>query len=103
MERAGWHDGEGLGSSVTGMAEALTADGGKLSSKDKAGLGYVGEKIERDPSKRFASTSQQSNIRITTAYDNPDETDPVEPGNRRSEPTSNKNRTRQIKNVFVKP
>lgn len=85
------------------MAEALTADGGKLSSKDKAGLGYVGEKIERNPSKRFASTAEQGNSRITTAYDNPEETDPVEPANRRSEPTSNKNRLRQVKNVFAKP
>jgi hypothetical protein len=87
-----------------GMAEALTADDGKLSIKDKTGLGYTGEKIERNPNKRFATgNQQQGNIRITTVYDNPEETDPVEPHNRRWEPTRNKNRSRQIKNVFVKP
>jgi hypothetical protein len=85
------------------MSEALTADGGKLSTKDKAGLGYTGEKIERNPNKRFTPGSQQGNIRITTVYDNPNETDPAESHNRRSEPTRNKNRSRQIKNVFVKP
>ncbi len=89
------------------MTEALTADGGKLSIKDKAGLGYTGEKIERNPNKRFALGRQQQqqsgNIRITTVYDNPDETDPAESHNRRWEPTRNKNRTRKIKNVFVKP
>jgi hypothetical protein len=90
---------------VTGIAEALTTDGGKLSIKDKSGLGYTGEKIERNPNKRFASSNrqQQGDIRITTVYDNPEETDPAEPHNRRWEPTRNKNRSRQIKNVFVKP
>ena len=87
------------------MAEALSADGGKLSVKDKSGLGYTGEKIERNPHKRFATNShqQQSSIHITTKYDNPEETDPAEASNRRWEPTQNKNRPRHIKNVFVKP
>lgn len=87
------------------MAEALTADGGKLSGKDKTGLGYTGEKIERNPSKRFASTGEhsQNHIHITTVYDDPNETDPAEAANRRSDLTRNKNRTRRIKNVFAKP
>jgi len=82
----------------------LTAEGGKLSSKDKGGLGYTGEKIDRNPGKRFA-TSQQSDkpVHITTAFDNPDETDPSESANRRWDPTRNKNRSRHVKNVFVKP
>jgi len=91
---------------VTGMTEALTADDGKISIKDKTGLGYTGEKIERNPNKRTATShhhQQQGNIRITTVYDNPEETDPAEPHNRRWEPTRNKNRPRQRKNVFVKP
>ncbi|CAF3777327.1 unnamed protein product [Adineta steineri] len=99
LERQGWRDGQGLGSSVEGMAEALSADGGKLSVKDKTGLGYTGEKIERNPYKRTAT----SNRHITTIYDNPEETDPAEPHNRRSETTRNKNRSRHIKNVFAKP
>jgi hypothetical protein len=87
------------------MAEALTTDGAKLSVKDKGGLGYTGEKIERNPNKRFTTNTQrsQSGIHITTVYDNPEETDPAEPHNRRWEPTRNKNRSRRIKNVFVKP
>ncbi|CAF0772639.1 unnamed protein product [Rotaria sordida] len=105
LERAGWRDGQGLGSSVIGMSEALTADGGKLSIKDKTGLGYTGEKIERNPYKRMATTNhqRQGEIRITTVYDDPEETDPVEPHNRRWETTRNKNRSRQTKNIFVKP
>jgi hypothetical protein len=87
------------------MAEALTTDGAKLSVKDKSGLGYTGEKIERNPNKRFTPNNQQSQdkIRITTVYDNPEETDPTAPHNRRWDPTRNKNRSRQRKNVFVKP
>lgn len=81
------------------MAEALTTDGAKLSSKDKTGLGYTGEKVDRNPFKRMATSST---TRITTAFDNPEETDPAEPHNRRSDPTNNKNRSRQIKNRFVK-
>lgn len=89
---------------MIGITDALSADGGKLSTKDKGGLGYTGEKIERNPNKRFSTGNhQQRDIRITTIYDNPDETDPSESYNRRSEPTRNKNRSRHIKNVFVKP
>ncbi|UJR26555.1 hypothetical protein I4U23_007876 [Adineta vaga] len=105
LERSGWRDGQGLGSSVMGMAEALTADGGKLSVKDKTGLGYTGEKIERNPYKRMttSSSNQQQDVRITTAYDNTEETDPAEAHDRRWDPTRNKNRSRHIKNVFMKP
>ncbi|CAF1324665.1 unnamed protein product [Adineta ricciae] len=110
LERAGWQDGEGLGSSVKGMAEALTAEGGKLSQKDKTGLGYTGEKVERNPYKRMATTSSSSNnrqqqhdVHITTVYDDPEETDPAAAPNRRWEPTRNKNRPRNVKNVFAKP
>ena len=87
------------------MAQALTADGGKLSIKDKTGLGYTGEKVERNPKKRIATVekARQGDVRITTVYDNPEETDPAELHNRRWDPTRNKNRSRQVKNVFVKP
>ncbi len=88
-----------------GISEALTAEGGKLSVKDKSGLGYLGEKVERNPNKRFSTSSQrqQGDIRITTVYDNPEETDPAAAHNRRWEPTRNKNRPRAAKNTFVKP
>ena len=88
------------------MVEALSADGGKLSKKDKGGLGYTGEKIDRNSNKRTSSgdpRSQSKDIRLTTKYDNPEETDPAAPANRRWDPTRNKNRSRLKKNVFVKP
>ena len=85
------------------MAEALTADGGKLSIKDKTGLGYAGEKVERNPYKRTATGNQQQRIHITTAFDDPDETDPTAAPNRRWDPTRNKNRPPRAKNVFAKP
>jgi hypothetical protein len=87
------------------MPEALSADGGKLSAKDKTGLGYTGEKVERHGLKRAATNDNRTrrDIRITTVYDNPNETDPSESANRRCELTQNKNRSRHIGNVFVKP
>lgn len=97
LERAGWQDGQGLGSSVIGMAEALTAEGGKLSSKDKTGLGFSGEKVKRSATNE---PKPRKEFRITTIYDDPDETDPIEPMNRRSDPTQNKNRIRKSKNIF---
>jgi hypothetical protein len=87
------------------MTEALTADDGRLSVKDKTGLGYTGEKVERNPNKRISRGAHQQGreTRITTVYDDPEETDPPEAHNRRWEPTRNKHRPRKIKNVFVKP
>ena len=88
------------------MAEALSSDGAKLSGKDKTGLGYSGEKIERNPNKRSSTAdqpAQSKGIHITTKYDNPEQTDPAAAPNRRWEPTRNKNRSRLKKNVFVKP
>lgn len=99
LERAGWQDGQGLGSSTIGISEPVTTDGAKTSVKDKTGLGYHGEKVDRNPKKLPSQSSSQ--IRITTVYDDPDETDPTEPTNRRSEPTANKNRPR-TKNLFHK-
>ena len=103
LERAGWRDGQGLGSSVEGMSEALTTDNSKLSVKDKTGLGYTGERIERNPNKRTTYNQPTYGRRVTTSYDNPQETDPAESSHHRWEPTSNKNRSRQRKNVFAKP
>ena len=106
MERAGWQEGQGLGVSTIGISEPITTEGAKLSAKDRSGLGYTGEKVDRNPNKRFSTGQNRSNesgIRITTIYDDPEETDPVEPFNRRSNPTTNKNRTRQTKTTFTKP
>ena len=100
LERAGWQDGQGLGSSIIGMTEALTAEGGKLSAKDKTGLGYTGEKVKRSAT---GEAQPRKEFRITSVYDNPDETDPAEPINHRWDPTRNRNRPRTKKNVFAKP
>ncbi|CAF1400009.1 unnamed protein product [Adineta steineri] len=101
LERQGWRDGQGLGSSVEGMAEALSADGGKLSIKDKTGLGYTGEKIERNPYKRTATSNRQQhdNIHITTVYDNPEETDPAEPHNLEGRLCLSKSNRRLVKRI----
>lgn len=39
MVKQGWHDGQGLGSSVHGMADALDGDG--QNPNDKRGFGFV--------------------------------------------------------------
>ena len=53
MEKQGWKDGEGLGSTYKGMAEALDNEG----QTDRGGLGYHGEVIPRF-SKAEDSTSK---------------------------------------------
>ncbi len=78
MESQGWRDGRGLGpSSRQGMAEALENEG----QVGKAGLGYYGEAISTfvapKPKGRVRKTIRD--VIISTAYDNPEETDPAEP------------------------
>lgn len=54
MEKQGWKDGEGLGSTYKGMAEALDNEG----QTDRGGLGYHGEVIPRFSKQPEASTSK---------------------------------------------
>ncbi|XP_013379646.1 G patch domain-containing protein 3 [Lingula anatina] len=87
LERQGWTDGQGLGSTIRGMADALDNDG--QHPKDKKGLGYHGEKLIRYGFKRPRAEKQ---VIISTIYDNPEDTDPAEPLLRRKNPHSLKYR-----------
>ncbi|KAK7926257.1 hypothetical protein WMY93_008567 [Mugilogobius chulae] len=66
MEKQGWKDGEGLGSSQTGMPEALENEGQHPNCK--RGFGYHGEKLLRNPTKK-----SKPDYKITTIYDNPND------------------------------
>ncbi|XP_052247176.1 G patch domain-containing protein 3-like [Dreissena polymorpha] len=78
LETQGWTDGEGLGSTIRGRAEALDSEG--QNPRDRKGLGYHGEKLNRNPGRA------QRKVVISTIFDNPLETDPNEPLKRRHEP-----------------
>ncbi|CAF0775266.1 unnamed protein product [Didymodactylos carnosus] len=101
MEKQGWKDGEGLGSTIKGIPDALTSEGGKK-SRDKTGLGYYGEKVERGVNAKKRRVNMDDQVRITTIYDDPNETDPKESINRRWNSTFLKHRTNRKKNVFAK-
>ncbi|KAL8582200.1 hypothetical protein ACOMHN_004119 [Nucella lapillus] len=93
LEKQGWTEGCGLGSSVKGIADALDTEG--QLPKDKKGLGYRGEKLRR----HGASSSQRKRkadgeVLISTVYDNPEDTDPMEPLRRRNDPSHIKHRNR---------
>ncbi|XP_029360772.1 G patch domain-containing protein 3 isoform X2 [Echeneis naucrates] len=68
MEKQGWKDGEGLGNSQIGIAEALENEG--QHPKCKRGFGYHGEKLVLHPGKRA-----KTNFHITTKYDKPKDID----------------------------
>lgn len=67
LEQQGWTEGQGLGHSVRGISDALDSDG--QNPRDKKGLGYHGEKLDRKP------RTTQHKVIISTIYDNPCETD----------------------------
>uniref|UniRef100_K7GGD7 G-patch domain containing 3 n=1 Tax=Pelodiscus sinensis TaxID=13735 RepID=K7GGD7_PELSI len=71
MERQGWMEGLGLGSSNSGMAEALDSDG--QHPRCKRGLGYHGEKLQTfsKPKKR----RRDGPLLISTVYDEPQPVD----------------------------
>ncbi|XP_035827157.1 G patch domain-containing protein 3 isoform X2 [Aplysia californica] len=92
MEKQGWREGQGLGSSKPGITEALRGEGQR--PHDKQGLGFVAEKpvwYGVPPAKKSRGKSKQSHL-ITTVYDDPREADPKEPLLLRSEPTTLKHR-----------
>ncbi|XP_069136117.1 G patch domain-containing protein 3-like [Argopecten irradians] len=80
LTKQGWSEGQGLGSTVIGIAEALESEG--QGPKDKAGFGYRGEKLLK--TKDLKHKKPQTERLITTKYDDPAETDPVEPLLRRN-------------------
>lgn len=73
MEKQGWKDGCGLGSSVQGMADALENDG--QNPRNKKGLGYHGEKLVRYAPKR---RRDERKVLISTMYDSPSQADSPE-------------------------
>ncbi|XP_041456502.1 G patch domain-containing protein 3-like [Lytechinus variegatus] len=80
LQKQGWSEGEGLGKTVVGMADALDNTG--QHSRDKTGFGYHGEKLQ--PTRSHVSTAKRQRradkeVIISTIYDNPSVTDPAEP------------------------
>ncbi|NXS51256.1 GPTC3 protein, partial [Brachypteracias leptosomus] len=71
LEQQGWTEGLGLGSSNSGMAEALENEG--QNPRCKRGLGYHGEKLPTFS--RVKKPRQDSPILISTIYDAPEPQD----------------------------
>ncbi|XP_071496891.1 G patch domain-containing protein 3-like [Diadema antillarum] len=78
LQKQGWSDGQGLGKTAEGMADALDNSG--QHSRDKSGFGYYGEKLQsggRGTWKRQRVADKE--VIISTIYDDPARTDPQEP------------------------
>lgn len=73
----------GLGSSFKGMADALDSDW--KHPRDRKGLGYRGEKLVRYGQSAQRKRRAEGEVLISTVYDDPAETDPVEPLLRRND------------------
>ncbi|KAK7100965.1 G patch domain-containing protein 3-like [Littorina saxatilis] len=94
MEKQGWTEGSGLGSSAEGIADALDNEGKR--PRDKQGLGYRGEKLVpvRYGRPKQKKRRAEGDVLISTIYDDPAETDPLELPKRRNEPSYTKHRNR---------
>ncbi|XP_074642547.1 G patch domain-containing protein 3-like [Tubulanus polymorphus] len=92
MEKQGWKDGQGLGSSFPGMAEALENDG--QNPKCRHGFGYYGEKLTDFKSMKKPRTDRQ--FIVSTVYDKHEDTDPPETVSRRNNHYGLKYRTSRI-------
>ena len=69
MRQQGWQEGRGLGTSQVGIAEPVSAEGQMPYSK--RGLGYFGEKLERNVHIKRPRADRE--VMISTVYDEPDE------------------------------
>lgn len=93
LEKQGWSEGAGLGSTIKGMADALDSDW--KHPRDRKGLGYRGEKLVRyGQSARRKRRAEEGEVLISTVYDDPAVTDPVEPLLRRNDLSYIKHRNR---------
>ena len=92
LEKQGWSEGTGLGSTFKGMADALDNDW--KHPRDRKGLGYRGEKLSRHGLLARKKRKAENEVLISTVYDNPAETDPMEPLLRRHDPSYIKHRNR---------
>ncbi|NXE15428.1 GPTC3 protein, partial [Lophotis ruficrista] len=88
LEQQGWTEGLGLGSSNSGMAEALDNEG--QNPRCKRGLGYHGEKLPTFS--RVKKPRRDAPILISTVYDDPDPKDSGDQLLRRQPPTAMKYR-----------
>ncbi|NXX51584.1 GPTC3 protein, partial [Tricholaema leucomelas] len=88
LEQQGWTEGLGLGSSNSGMAEALDNEG--QNPRCKRGLGYHGEKLPTFI--RVKKRREEAPILISTIYDDPDPRDSDTQLLRRQPPTAMKYR-----------
>ncbi|KAL3857176.1 hypothetical protein ACJMK2_011869 [Sinanodonta woodiana] len=88
MEKQGWTEGQGLGSSVGGIADALENEG--QHPRDKKGFGFHGTKINRYVQQKKPAAKE---VIISTVYDDPATTDPAEPLHRRNIPYTLKYRS----------
>ncbi|XP_053942363.1 G patch domain-containing protein 3 [Cuculus canorus] len=88
LEQQGWTEGLGLGSSNSGMAEALDNEG--QNPRCKRGLGYHGEKLPTFS--KVKKPRRDSPILISTIYDDPDPKDSGDQLLRRQPPTAMKYR-----------
>ncbi|XP_039589701.1 G patch domain-containing protein 3 isoform X2 [Passer montanus] len=88
LEQQGWTEGLGLGSSNSGMAEALDNEG--QNPRCKRGLGYHGEKLPTFV--RRKKPRGDSSVVISTIYDEPEPQDMGDQLLRRQPPTAMKYR-----------
>ncbi|XP_023796695.1 G patch domain-containing protein 3, partial [Cyanistes caeruleus] len=88
LEQQGWTEGLGLGSSNSGMAEALDNEG--QNPRCKRGLGYHGEKLPTFI--RRKKPRGDSSVVISTIYDDPEPQDMGDQLLRRQPPTAMKYR-----------
>uniref|UniRef100_A0A8C9MWD6 G-patch domain containing 3 n=1 Tax=Serinus canaria TaxID=9135 RepID=A0A8C9MWD6_SERCA len=88
LEQQGWTEGLGLGSSNSGMAEALDNEG--QNPRCKRGLGYHGEKLPTFVRRKKARGD--SSVVISTIYDDPEPQDMGDQLLRRQPPTAMKYR-----------
>jgi hypothetical protein len=92
MEKQGWKEGSGLGSTIKGIADALDTEG--QHPRDRKGLGYHGEKLVRYGLSAPKKRRPEGGVIISTIYDNPSQTNPVETLHRRKDETYVKHRGR---------
>ncbi|XP_040390972.1 G patch domain-containing protein 3 [Cygnus olor] len=88
LEQQGWMEGQGLGSSNSGMAEALDNEG--QNPRCKRGLGYHGEKLPTFS--KVKKPRRDASVLISTIYDDPDPMDSGDQLLRRQPPTAMKYR-----------
>ncbi|CAL8089483.1 unnamed protein product [Orchesella dallaii] len=91
MEKCGWKDGDGLGSTIKGIPDALEGEG--QGPGDKRGFGYYGEKLDLGNPKKLRRDFKDYDIEadgrviIGTIFDRPEDLDIPDQLKRRNAPT----------------